>query len=166
MYEGGIRVSCIAEGPGVSKGVVSDTPIHGTDYYATLLELAGIEKKPELAPDSVSLVPLLKGDTKFNRGPMFWHYPVAKPLTPLSKPGSVVRDGDWKYLYFYNDKRSELYNLKDDIGEKNNLIASMPEKAKQLKTKLDSVLKANNAVIPDAVPARSESKVRNKKHQK
>jgi hypothetical protein len=97
---------------------------------------------------------------------MFWHYPVAKPLTPLSKPGSVVRDGDWKYLYFYNDKRSELYNLKDDIGEKNNLIASMPEKAKQLKTRLDSVLKANNAVIPDAVPARFESKVRNKKHQK
>ncbi|MDA8990008.1 sulfatase [Opitutales bacterium] len=166
LYEGGIRVSCIAEGPGVSKGVVSDTPIHGTDYYATLLELAGIEKKPELAPDSMSLVPLLKGDTKFNRGPMFWHYPVAKPLTPLSKPGSVVRDGDWKYLYFYNDKRSELYNLKDDIGEKNNLIASMPEKAKQLKTQLDSVLKAHNAIIPGAVPARSESKVRNKKHQK
>ena len=164
LYEGGIRVSCIAEGPGVSKGVVIDTPIHGTDYYATLLELAGIEKKPELAPDSVSLVPLLKGDTKFNRGPMFWHYPVAKPLTPLSKPGSVVRDGDWKYLYFYNDQRSELYNLKDDIGEKNNLIASMPEKAKQLKTKLDSALKAHNAVIPDVVPARSESKVRKKKN--
>ena len=97
---------------------------------------------------------------------MFWHYPVAKPLTPLSKPGSVVRDGDWKYLYFYNDKRSELYNLKDDIGEKNNLIASMPKKAKQLKTQLDSVLKAHNAIIPGAVPARSESKVRNKKHQK
>ena len=164
LYEGGIRVSCIAEGPGVAKGVVSDTPIHGTDYYATLLELAGIEKKPEVAPDSVSLVPLLKGDAKFKRGPMFWHYTVAKPLTPLSEPGSVVRDGDWKYLYFYNDKRSELYNLKDDIGEKNNLVASMPKKAKQLRTKLDSVLKANNAVIPDAVPARSGSKVRNRKN--
>ena len=166
LYEGGIRVSCIAEGPGVAKGVVSDTPIHGTDYYATLLEMAGIEKKPEVAPDSVSLVPLLKGDAKFKRGPMFWHYPVAKPLTPLSKPGSVVRDGDWKYLYFYNDKRSELYNLRDDIGEKNNLITSMPEKAKQLKTQLDSVLKVHNAIIPGAVPASSESKVRNKKHQK
>ena len=136
LYEGGIRVSCIAEGPGVAQGVVSDTPIHGTDYYATLLELAGIEKKPELAPDSVSLVPLLKGDTKFNRGPMFWHYPVAKPLTPLSEPGSVVRDGDWKYIYFYSDGRSELYNLNDDIGETKNLAALNPKKAKKMKKKM------------------------------
>jgi len=165
LYEGGIRVSCIAEGPGVAKGQVSDTPIHGTDYYATLLELAGIEKKPEVAPDSVSLVPLLKGDAKFKRGPMFWHYPVAKPLTPLSEPGSVVRDGDWKYLYFYSDRRSELYNLKKDIGETTNLIAAMPEKADELKTKLDSVLKAHNAVIPDAVPANPLRKARKKNLQ-
>ena len=164
LYEGGIRVSCIAEVPGVSKGVVIDTPIHGTDYYATLLELAGIEKKPEAAPDSVSLVPLLKGDAKFKRGPMFWHYPVAKPLTPLSEPGSVVRDGDWKYLYFYSDRRSELYNLKDDIGETTNLIAAMPEKADELKRQLDSVLKVHNAVIPDAVPANPQRKARKKKN--
>ena len=155
LYEGGIRVSCIAEGPGVSKGVVIDTPIHGTDYYATLLELAGIEKKPELAPDSVSLVPLLKGDAKFKRGPMFWHYPVAKPLTPLSEPGSVVRDGDWKYLYFYSDRRSELYNLKEDIGETKNLAALNPEKAKKMKTQLTSVLKAHNATIPLALPPKT-----------
>ena len=155
LYEGGIRVSCIAEGPGVAKGVVSDTPIHGTDYYATLLELAGIEKKPEVAPDSVSLVPLLKGDAKFKRGPMFWHYPVAKPLTPLSEPGSVVRDGDWKYLYFYSDRRSELYNLKEDIGETKNLAALNPEKAKKMKTQLTSVLKAHNATIPLALPPKT-----------
>ena len=155
LYEGGIRVSCIAEGPGVAKGVVSDTPIHGTDYYATLLEMAGIEKKPGVAPDSVSLVPLLKGDAKFNRGPMFWHYPVAKPLTPLSEPGSVVRDGDWKYLYFYSDGRSELYNLKEDIGETKNLAALNPEKAKKMKTQLTSVLKAHNATIPLALPPKT-----------
>ena len=155
LYEGGIRVSCIAEGPGVAKGVVSDTPIHGTDYYATLLELAGIEKKPEVAPDSVSLVPLLKGDAKFKRGPMFWHYPVAKRLTPLSESGSVVRDGDWKYLYFYSDGRSELYNLKEDIGETKNLAALNPEKAKKMKTQLTSVLKAHNATIPLALPPKT-----------
>ena len=155
LYEGGIRVSCIAEGPGVAKGVVNDTPIHGTDYYATLLEMAGIEKKPGVAPDSVSLVPLLKGEAKFNRGPMFWHYPVAKRLTPLSEPGSVVRDGDWKYIYFYSDGRSELYNLKDDIGETKNLAALNPKKAKKMKTQLTSVLKAHNATIPLAVPPKA-----------
>ena len=155
LYEGGIRVSCIAEGPGVAKGVVNDTPIHGTDYYATLLEMAGVEKKSGVAPDSVSLVPLLKGEAKFNRGPMFWHYPVAKRLTPLSEPGSVVRDGDWKYIYFYSDGRSELYNLKDDIGETKNLAALNPKKAKKMKTQLTSVLKAHNATIPLAVPPKA-----------
>lgn len=166
LYKGGIRVSCIAEGPGVSKGVVSDTPIHGADYYATLLEMAGVEMKPEVAPDSVSLVPLLKGDTKFTRGPMFWHYPVAKRLTPLSEPGSVIRDGDWKYLYFYAVGRGELYNLKEDIGETKNLAASMPEKAAAMKALLDAELKKHNALIPTAVPAKASRPVRKQRAQR
>ncbi len=162
LYEGGIRVCCIAEGPGVSKGAVSDTPIHGADFYATLLEMAGIEKKPEIAPDSVSLVPLLKDDTKFKRGPMFWHYPVAKRLTPLSEPGSVVRDGDWKFLHFYSDGRSELFNLKEDIGETKNLIDTMPEKAAAMKAQLDAELKKHNAIIPTAVPVKASRPARAK----
>lgn len=167
LYEGGIRVSCIAEGPGVPEGVVSDTPIHGTDYYATLLEMAGIEKKPEVAPDSVSLVPLLNGDTKFKRGPMFWHYPVAKRLTPLSEPGSVIRDGDWKFLRFYADGREELYNLRTDIGETKNLLASRPEKATELRAQLDTILKAHNAIIPKQVPAKPKKRpVRKKRTSK
>ena len=166
LYEGGIRISCIAEGPGVPKGVVSDVPIHGTDYYATLLEMAGIEKKPEVAPDSVSLIPLLKGDTKFKRGPMFWHYPVAKRLTPLSEPGSVIRDGDWKFLRFYADGREELYNLRTDIGETKNLLASRPKKATELRAQLDAILKAHNAIIPTKVPANPKKRPVRKKRTK
>ena len=165
LYEGGIRVACIAQGPGVLKGVVNGTPIHGVDYYATLLEMAGIKKKPEVALDSVSLVPLLKGDTNFNRGPMFWHYPVAKPLTPLSEPGSVVRNGDWKYLYFYFDGRSELYNLKDDVMEGNNLAQVMPEKAAAMKALLDAELAVRAALIPETggVPKKSKDPAKEKR---
>ena len=87
-------------------------------------------------PDSVvvvsvnarSLVPLLKGDTDFERGPLVWHYPVGVPHIAHSKPGSVIRAGDWKYLRFYEDGREELYNLKNDIGETQDLMASMTEK--------------------------------------
>ena len=71
--------------------------------------MAGIEKKPEVAPDSVSLVPLLKGDTKFKRGPMFWHYSGCEAANSSVRTGGVVRDGDWKFLDFYSDRRSELY---------------------------------------------------------
>ena len=67
----------------------------------------------------------------------------------------MVRNGDWKYLYFYSDRRSELYNLKDDIGETKNLVALNPKKAKKMKTKLTSVLKAHDATIPLAVPPKT-----------
>ena len=71
-----------------------------------------------------------------------------------SHPGSVIREGDWKFLRFYADGREELYNLKNDIGETKNLIASMPEKAVEMKAQLDGMLKAHEAIIPIAVPAK------------
>jgi arylsulfatase A-like enzyme len=156
IYEGGIRVPCIIDWPGVTKsGSVSDVPIHGTDFYATLLAMTGLPQQPENHQDSVNLVPLLKGDADFKRRPMIWHYPVGVPHIAHSKPGSVIRDGDWKFLRFYEDGREELYNLKKDIGESKNLVASMPKKATEMKTKLDAVLKAHDATIPTAVPPKS-----------
>ncbi len=164
IYEGGIRVPCIFDWPGVTKpGSVSDTPIHGVDFYATLLAMTGLPQQSEHHQDSVNLVPLLKGDTEFDRGPMVWHYPVGVPHIAHSKPGSVIRTGDWKYLRFYEDGREELYNLRNDIGETNNLVASMPEKAAEMKAQLDAVLKAHNAKIPTSVPAKLSRPARKKR---
>ena len=101
----------------------------------------------------MNLTPLLRGDTDFERGPMVWHYPVGVPHIAHSKPGSVIRKGDWKYLRFYEDGREELYHLVDDIGETKNLIASMPDKAAEMKAQLDALLKSHKATIPTAVPA-------------
>ena len=159
LYEGGIRVPCIIDWPGVTApGSVTDAPIHGVDFFATLLAMAGLPLQPDHHEDSVNLVPLLKGQEDFERGPMVWHFPVAVPHIAHSHPGSVIRDGDWKYLRFYSDGREELYNLSDDIGETTNLAAAMPEKADELRTQLDAVLKAHNATIPVAVPAKPARK--------
>jgi len=144
-------------------GSVSDTPVHGVDFYATLLAMAGLPQQPEHHQDSVNLVPLLKGDADFDRGPMVWHYPVGVPHIAHSKPGSVVRLGDWKYLRFYEDGREELYHLKDDISETRNLVASMPEKAAEMKAQLDAVLEAHNATIPAAVPAKPSRSTKKRK---
>jgi arylsulfatase A-like enzyme len=164
LYEGGIRVPCIIDWPGVIKpGSVSDTPIHGVDFYATLLAMTGLPPQLENHEDSVNLVPLLKGNTDFDRGPMIWHYPVGVPHIPHSKPGSVIRAGDWKYLHFYEDGREELYNLKDDIGETKNLVASMPEKAAEMKVRLDAMLKVHDATIPTSVPTKPSRPARKKR---
>ena len=160
LYEGGIRVPCIIDWPGVIKaGSVSDVPIHGVDFYATILAMTGLSQQTQHHEDSVNLVPLLKGDAEFERGPMVWHYPVGVPHIPHSNPGSVIRDGDWKFVRFYEDSREELYNLKDDIGESMNLISLVPNKAAELKTQLDAVLKRHNAAIPEAVPAKPVRRV-------
>jgi len=56
--------------------------------------------------------------------------------------------GDYKLLQFYEDGHVELYNLKKDIGEKNDLAAKMPKKAKLMKSKLAQWLKETNAMMP------------------
>jgi arylsulfatase A-like enzyme len=163
IYEGGIRVPCIIDWPGVTRrGSVSDTPIHGVDFYATLLAMTGLPQQTENHEDSVNLVPLLKGDADFERGPLIWHYPVGVPHIAHSKPGSVIRKGDWKYLRFYEDGREELFNLKTDISETKNLAHSMPEKAAELKTRLDALLKKHGATIPISVPAKPSRHARQK----
>ena len=139
---------------------VSDAPIHGVDFFATLLAMAGLPPQPDHHQDSVNLVPLLKGESDIERGPMIWHYPVGVPHIAHSHPGSVVREGDWKFLRFYADGREELYNLKDDIGETKNLVATMPEKAAELRDKLNTMLESHNATIPIAVPAKPSQRTR------
>ncbi len=172
LYEGGIRVPCIVDWPGViMPRSVCDTPIHGVDFYATMLAMAGLPPQPENHQDSVNLLPLLKGRSDFERGPLVWHYPVGVPHIAHSRPGSVIRDGDWKYLHFYEDGRSELYNLKDDIGEEENLVDTMPEKTSAMKAQLDAVLEKHDATIPEigqtpAKPERSPAFDRKKRKKK
>ena len=93
-------------------------------------------------------MPALKGNENFDRGPLLWFFPVALPRDH-SEPAAAIRVGDWKLIEFYNGKDSELYNLKTDIGEANNLIKSNPQKAAELQAKLDDMLKAQGAKIPE-----------------
>lgn len=100
--------------------------------------------------DGVSLVPLLKNpDTRLDRDALCWHYPHYYPTT---SPASSIRQGDWKLLEYFEDGRVELYNLKSDLGEQNDLSKQMPDKAAELRTRLDAWRKAVNAQLPTANP--------------
>lgn len=151
LYEGGIREPWIIRAPGVTRpGSICDTPVVSTDFYPTLLELAGLSLMPRQHLDGVSLLPLLKGGA-LQRGPLFWHYPHYS--NQGGAPAGAVRDGDWKLIEWYEDSRCELFNLHDDLGEKTNLAAGNPAMVEQLRGKLAAWRKSVQAVMPTPNPA-------------
>jgi len=135
LYEGGIRVPLIVRWPGkIIAGSITNVPVTSTDFYPTILEMAGLPLMPEKHKDGVSFAPLLKGE-KYSQRDLFWHYPHYEGG---SEPASAIRSGNWKLIEFYEGDRVELYNLKDDIGEYHNLALKYPERTKILKEKLQA----------------------------
>ena len=151
LYEGGIREPMFIKWPGVVKeGSVCDEPVTSTDFYPTMLEMAGLGLMPEQHIDGVSLIPLLKNKGKLNRKAIYWHYPHYHGSG--NRPSGAVRAGDYKLIEWYEDNSVELYNLKSDIGEKHDLAKEMPEKAAELQGMLGRWLKQMNAKMPAAGP--------------
>jgi arylsulfatase A-like enzyme len=150
-YEGGIRVPLIVRWPGVIKaGPVSETPVSSIDFFPTCCEAAGIKREAKQQLDGVSLLPLLRQTSNLDRDALFWHYPHYNDRTT---PHGIVRQGDFKLIEYYEDGRLELYNLKADIGEKDNLAASMPDKARGLRQILANWRKQVGAQMPVPKPA-------------
>jgi len=146
LYEGGIREPWIIRVPGVTKpGSVCATPVISNDFYPTLLELAGLPPRPRQHCDGLSLVPLLKGG-ELPRGPLFWHYPHYG--NQGGAPSGAVRDGAWKLIEWYEDGTRELYNLRDDPGEKQNLAAAHPDKVTELTARLAAWRQEVGALMP------------------
>jgi arylsulfatase A-like enzyme len=148
-YEGGLRVPLLVKAPGHTRtGGVCHTPVISTDFFPTLLELAGADKSAATsAVDGVSFVPLLDGGQDLPRDGLFWHYPHYWNSGKVS-PYSVARVGDWKLIRFYESGREELYNLNSDLSEKNDLSLSHPEKCRELNTRLDHWLELSGAQMP------------------
>lgn len=146
-YEGGIRVPMMIRAPGVSQaGSECSEPVTSTDFYPTMLELAGLPLRPEQHVDGVSLTPLLEGDGSLEREAIYWHYPHYHGSTWA--PGAAVRARDWKLIEFYEEETAELYNLADDIGEQNNLFPQMPDKAEELRAMLRDWQQSAGAKMP------------------
>jgi arylsulfatase A len=149
-YEGGIRVPLIVKWPGVTQaGALCETPNISTDFYATLLEIAGLPPRPAQHLDSVSIVPALKGQPMQER-PLFWHYPHYS--NQGGPPSAAIRQGDYKLHEFFEDRHVELYNLKQDIAEQHDLAQSIPDKAKQLAEQLHAWQKSVGAAFPTPNP--------------
>ena len=151
-YEGGTRVAWIVSAPGITKpGTTCDTPVISTDYYPTLLALAGLPAKPEQHLDGVSLAPLLQGQAMARGQPLFWHYPHYG--NQGGAPHGAIRDGDWKLIEWFEDGALELYNIPQDLSEKTNLAAQHPDKVSALRAKLVAWRQQVGALLPTPNPA-------------
>ena len=149
QFEGGIREPYFIKAPGMGNGQKCSTPVSGTDFYPTILELAGLPLKPTEHNDGVSLVPLLKGETISER-PLIWHYPHYG--NQGGEPSCIIRLGDWKLIHYYEDAHEELYNLKTDLEETTDVGAQNQEKVKQLREILFNYLKEVGARFPEKDP--------------
>lgn len=146
QWEGGIREPYFISVPWMNiVGKKCDIPVSGTDFYPTILDLAGIPLRPDNHNDGVSLLPLLKGEKIAERA-LIWHYPHYG--NQGGDPSSTIRKGDWKLIHYWEDGKDELYNLTADLSEKKDLTERYPEKTTELYHQLDAYLKSVNAKIP------------------
>ena len=161
-YEGGIRVPFFFMWKNkISPGKNTQTPISHLDIFPTLMHLTGDDSmKNDL--DGHSLLPLLAQNQVVEERPFFWHFPIYlqgydikdnENRDPLfrTRPGSLIRKGDWKLHYYFEDHGIELYNLKDDISERNNLAEIQVDKREELADELKAWWKKTDAPIPTAI---------------
>lgn len=145
-YEGGIRVPLIIAGPEIAEpGRSVNVPATSMDYFNTILSLAGIQHEKN---DGESLLPVLIENKKLQRDELFWHFPHYHGSA--WKPGSAIRKGDWKLVVYYESEKTELFNLVEDPGEKNNVAEQNSCKVAELKSILNWKLAETNARFPEA----------------
>jgi arylsulfatase A-like enzyme len=165
VYEGGIRVPFIASVPGATApGTRSDALIQSTDLFPTFLELLGLPRPADVPFDGKSIVPALRGQP-FERGPIFTYFPHSPPVPDWLPPSIVVHDGDWKLIRLFHQgensaHRWNLFNLREDIGEQNDLAAKEPERVKTMDAQIAKFLTDTNAIVPIPNPSFDPAKYR------
>ncbi len=148
MYEGGIREPLLIRWPGVTKpGSVSEALVSSPDFYPTLLSAIGQPLRPQQHQDGQDLGPALHGKPQKTRA-LYWHYPHYG--NQGGTPASCIVEGDLKLIKWYEAEgpRYELFNLRKDIGEQQEVLSKNQKQGAQLKSKLEDFLKATGARFP------------------
>lgn len=148
LHEGGIRVPLIVSwAKNIKAGTICDEPVTTVDFFPTMLDFAGISTSQYAQLEGLSLLSLLKQKSEFPERPIFWHFPHHRN-EGLSM-AAAIRKGKWKYIIEFETEKEYLYNLDDDIAERNNLIKEHPEKGEELSHLLRDWQIAVDAEIPE-----------------
>ena len=156
LYEGGTRVPLMWSWAGhIKPGTTSDAVVGHIDLYPTLLDLLSVPRPAQQQMDGVSYARVLKSEGGLERKAFFNYFPHAG----TGRAGGVwVRSGDWKLLRWFgcapaDEQRYELYNLREDLSEAQNLAAAQPARVQELDQLIDGFLKDTRALFPQPNPA-------------
>ena len=153
IHEGGIRVPAVVVWPGVTKsGSRSEVRIQSTDLYPTILHMLNVDHPQDHQIDGIDFGSALRGE-KMVREPMFTLVPGHGNTPQWLPPSIAVHYGDWKLIrtFYYGEAGNHdyrLYNLREDIGEDNNLVADHPDKVKTLDKLIEDYIAEAKVVVP------------------
>ena len=154
MFEGGLRVPTVVRGPGVLADAQCDIPVAQWDLLPTIHDLCGSSEPLPKGIDGGSWRLLLthgnRGEVKRPTPALIFHYPYYAGI-----PVSAIRLGDYKFMRQLNTGEARLYNVVEDLGEKEDLVDKMPEKARELDRLMQDYLRRVDAeTIEDMYAAR------------
>ncbi|MCA9058720.1 MAG: family 43 glycosylhydrolase, partial [Planctomycetaceae bacterium] len=139
LYEGGIRSPLIVWGPGLvnaqQTGQINESSVFAAfDLVPSLLKVCAVTPSQEIAFDGEDLADVILGKSQRSRtSPLFFRRPPDRPGTNGENlPDLAVRAGDWKLLIEYDHSSPQLYDLKTDRGETNNVASAHPNVVEQL----------------------------------
>ncbi|MFI3262963.1 MAG: sulfatase [Rikenellaceae bacterium] len=155
LYEGGVREPMLAYVPGLTKaGSVNNSQLIIEDYFPTILDLAGVANSELVQKlDSKSFIKAFKGETINKNRPFYWHFPNdwGERNNDCGAPSSSLLLGDMKYIHFYETSTNELYDLSNDLGERNNLVGQSKKydkMAKKMARLLSDKLREEGSSMP------------------
>lgn len=149
-WEGGIRVPGIVRWPGkIKPGTVSDTPVYGCDIFSTVCDITGIPLPSDRVIDGASIVPMFDNKPIDRTQPMYWR-------NAFGNMRIAIIDGDWKIIGSKDRNKFELYNLRVDRAETNNVSAENSERFERMKQQLIDQDLAVMAETPDWSKIRKE----------
>ena len=143
LYEGGIRIPQLIKFINQKNQHLIDVPVVSYDLFTTVFNHLKLNHNLD-EKDGIDLSNL--SSKKIKRDYILWHFPHYHGS--LWKPGSAIRNGDWKLLKFYEENKLELYNLKNDLGEETDLSSRYPLIVKKLSNQMNKMLTEMNGKVP------------------
>ena len=143
LYEGGIRIPQLIKFINQKNQHLIDVPVVSYDLFTTVFNHLKLNHNLD-EKDGIDLSSL--SSKKIKRDYILWHFPHYHGS--LWRPGSAIRNGDWKLLKFYEENKLELYNLKNDLGEETDVSVKYPLIVKKLSNKMDEMLIEMDGKLP------------------